>query len=291
MFCFFTAICFGFLLKLKCPRNYFYGGNVTLQILVKKQRLNQICRRQNLKGKTKQETGKHVKDCTLNSPSFLVPKPLTGLLRSLTHLSWLCSSTLLLMQRMRACSQAIHWPFSSPELLFLLVTWSVKRRALLVNDILRQVAPGKRMYIEWNCLHGQLAHMRIRNYFIVNLHITEMQSGILFITKYEKNMIGRTKAHSTQVFPLTIIIKQNTAKTERISRCTFISSWTFFKVRKLVSRSVPFHCWLYPLNVHMFIVADEVRLNQTKYSTWLTDWLIDWFLWLIDWLSLGFFLF
>ena len=121
--------------------------------------------------------------------------------------------TLLLMQRMRACFQAIHWPFSSPEPPFLLVTWSVKRRALLVNDILRQVAPGKRMYIEWNCLHSQLAHMRIRYYFIVSLHITEMRS-ILFITKYEKHIIGGAKAHSTQVFPLAIIIKQNTAKIE-----------------------------------------------------------------------------
>ena len=161
----------------------------------------------------------------------------------------------------------------------------MKRRVLLVNDILRQVAPGKRMYIEWNCLHSQLVHMRIRNYFIVNLHITEMQS-ILFITKHEKNMIGRTKAHSTQVFPLTIIIKQNTAKIERISRCTFISSWPFFKVRKLVQVSAVPLLTVSLLRSYVYCGWwGSVEPNKIFHLTdWLIDWLIDFCDWLIDWL-------
>ena len=43
---------------------------------------------------------------------------------------------------------------------------------------------------------NQLAHMRIRYHFMVNLLITET----LFLTKYDKNNIGRAKTHSKPGF-------------------------------------------------------------------------------------------
>ena len=70
--------------------------------------------------------------------------------------------------------------------------------------------------------------------FIANLHITETRS-ILFLTEYDKNNIGRAKAHSKTGFSVNNWKASKTLQRLKLNS-DFRLGWTLFKVRKLVSR-------------------------------------------------------
>ena len=74
--------------------------------------------------------------------------------------------------------------------------------------------------------HGQLAHMRIRNHFRANLHITVTRSK-LFLTKYDKNStIGGAKTHSKTGFSVNDGKSSKTVqRLKRNSRCILIPGW------------------------------------------------------------------
>ena len=92
--------------------------------------------------------------------------------------------------------------------------------------------------------HSELAHMHIRYQFIVSLFFTETRS-ILFLTKYDKNIIEWAKAHSKTGFSVNDWKSSKTLrKLKWNSRCTLISGWgELFQSEKTVQVStVPKLC-------------------------------------------------
>ena len=120
--------------------------------------------------------------------------------------------------------------------------------------------------------------MRIRCHFIANLHITETQS-ILFLTKYDKNsIIEWAKAHSKTGYSVNNWKSSKTLWRLKRMCFDFRLRWTFFRVRKLVSRSARSQSWLCPFKV----TKDEMLLlkcaiSQQTELTW--DWVA--FPWII----------
>ena len=131
--------------------------------------------------------------------------------------------------------------------------------------------------------------MRTRYHFIANLHITETRS-ILFLTRYDKNnIIGWAKGHSKTGFSVNDWkFGKTLRKLKRISRWHLISDfldfrfgWTFFKVRKLVSRWARSQSWLtqqsqtngawYKASLAIF----HDKKNAVSYTPYAGRWLSD----------------